>query len=569
MAGFTSGLWILVMASALQTAESKLPEQDFRSPLDLPMDLSGNFGQLRSTHFHAGLDIRTKQSVGHKVYAVGDGYVSKIRVNIYGYGKVVYISHPNGKTTVYAHLDQFGTTLQERIEAEWQKTRKYEVEINPKAWEIPVKKGDIIGLSGNTGGSGGPHLHFEIRDTETGETLNPLKNGYAIADSKKPVFTGLRLYSLDENGRVNGEKSQSDILLTGSESLYKPKSANAITVSGTIGIGINAHDPVDLNSFRMGLYKLNLYVNDSLIYGYTHDRLSFPEGKRIVLHCDYDEKIAGNNAIEKLWVLPGNDSRLYDKGPGSGMFYVREGKTYRMRIEAEDANGNRSKLEFNLQGTATAPGSPKPKPAGKVFSFLQDWADSLTGKNFSLTLPENSLFEDLDVSAYEQSNVKAPELLSWQIGHAKQFLKKDAVIRLNAAVLPAAFLPKLYVLHEGKRIVPSERNDNSFSIRYMRLGRFSLALDTLAPSISGPELSTEGGLKKYEGILRLKTSDSQTGILNWEAELNGEFLMLEYEYKENLLFARKPKLLPGTNTLKVKLSDGVGNETELSLSFVY
>lgn len=562
-----ASLWIFVLGAALQTAEAKLPQTEFRSPMDLPLNLSGNFGQLRSTHFHAGLDIRTNQQIGHKVYSVADGYVARVRVNIYGYGKVVYINHPNGKTTVYAHLDQFSNNLGELVQAEWNKNHSYEVDIQLKPWQVPIKSGEIIGLSGNTGGSGGPHLHFEIRDTKTEDILNPLTNGYSIADSKKPVFTELKLYSLEPTGTVNGRMEEVMVPITGANSVFVPKNGEVLA-SGQIGIGVNAYDPLDLNSFRMGLYKMRLMVNGETLYAYTLDRLSHDEGRRISIHCDYDDHISGNNAIEKLWVLPGNDSRHYEYGPGSGVLRVEPGKVYNVRVDAEDANGNASRLEFTIRGVEPIPPPPAPKPLGKKFSFISPTADSLVDKAFKLKLPIDALFEDVTLTGFEINGLLPGEWKAWQIGNDKIFLKKNAEITVDISSLPATLFKKMYVQNEGKRWVSSQIKGNSLIMQYPRLGRFAVYADTLQPSVTPLDITSGGTLgKTYNGTLRFKAKDRETGIAKWEAWLNDAFLMLEYEYKEDLLFARRPPLKTGPNSIRIVLKDGVGNEVEYKGTF--
>lgn len=571
MTGITTGVWAMMMGSAIHMAEVKVAQkqqQEFRSPMDLPLNLSGNFGQLRSTHFHAGLDIRTNQQIGHKVYAVGDGYVSRVRVNIYGYGKVVYVNHPNGKTTVYAHLDRFSNVISELVETEWQKTRKYEVDIQLKPWQIPLKSGDLLGLSGNTGGSGGPHLHFEVRDTKTEDVLNPLKNGYTIADTKKPVFTELKLYSLETTGSVNGKPEQANIPIVVSGNGYASKMIE-IPAAGKIGVGINAHDPIDLNSFKMGLYKVRFYVNNEIIYGYTMDKFSFDEGRRIPIHCDYGDHISGNNAIEKLWVLPGNDSRQYEYGPGSGVIQVEAGKTYVCKVIAEDANGNSARLDFTVKGVSPTVTSTIQKMAGRHFSFVAPEADSLVDQNFKLKILPDALFDDLYITGFTINGLLSGELKAWQIGNDKVFMKKDAEMTFDISSIPVRLFAKLYMQHEGKRWVPTKIIGNKIVATYPRLGRFSVFADTLMPTMSALDISSEGTITKaYNGTFRFKVNDKETGIASWEAWLNDQFLMLEYEYKDNMLFARKPPIKAGVNNIKIVLKDGVGNSLEYNNTFV-
>lgn len=568
MIGVMTGVLALGATIATDVAKQQAyKEVEFRMPVDLPMNLSGNFGQLRTTHFHGGLDIRTNQVIGHKVSAVGEGYVSRVAVNIYGYGKVVYVNHPNGKTTVYAHLDKFSDTLASLVEKEWAATKKYEVDISLPAGKVPVQGGSLLGLSGNTGGSGGPHLHFEVRDTKTGDLLNPLKHGYKITDTKSPVFTELKLYTLETRGRVNGKINETIVPITGGAGAYSVRSA-AIPVSGKLGIGINAYDPLDLNSFRMGLYKVQLYVNGKIIYGYTLDKYSVEEGKRITVHCDYENTISSNNAMEKLWVLPGNDSRIYEYGPGSGVINIEPGKKYAIKIVAEDVNGNTSKLEFSVAGV-NQEAEKNEKKQGKLFSFLFPENDSLTEKTFKLKLPPDALFDDAQIHGFIINGLLTGELAAWQIGNEKIILKKPAEITVDISSIPTSLFAKLYALHEGKRQVPLKLGQTSLTLSYGRLGRFAIYADTIVPSLSAMDITPDNRIgKNGSNLLRFKVSDKETGLAEWEAYLNDDFLMLEYEYKDKMLFAIKPTIKTGNNKIRVWVKDGVGNKTEYETVFI-
>jgi murein DD-endopeptidase MepM/ murein hydrolase activator NlpD len=276
--------------------------KDFRLPLDIPMQLSGNFGELRPNHFHAGFDFKTNQREGLNVYAVFDGYVSRIKISTYGYGKAIYITHPNGFTTVYGHLQRAVGTIEDKIKEAQYKEESYEVELFLKPGELVVKKGDIIALSGNTGGSEGPHLHFEFRETATEKIVNPFFFGYDqfIKDTKKPIVTSLMVYPLDAESVAN--RSQRPINL--GLSLQKDGTfiSEKVQARGKIGFGINAYDLDDASYNANGTYKTSLISNGKTLFNYQFDEMSFEEGRFINAMIDYNRYKKLKSRVQKLFM---------------------------------------------------------------------------------------------------------------------------------------------------------------------------------------------------------------------------------------------------------------------------
>ena len=251
--------------------QEKYPQNAFRSPLDIPIVLSGTFGELRSNHFHSGIDIKTQQRQGLPVYAIADGTITRIKVSLYGYGKALYVAHPNGFTSVYAHLQKYGPKIQEYIKGVQYDKRKYEVEVFPEFGEIEVKKGDIIAYTGNTGGSFGPHLHFEIRNSVTEKPTNPLLYGFEVRDATNPELVGLFGYPLSKGAHVS--QSEEKIQLNFTKQSDGTFRADKITALGTIGFGFNGFDRQDMAANKNGVYSVTQTVN-----GKTHSQ-SLANGK--------------------------------------------------------------------------------------------------------------------------------------------------------------------------------------------------------------------------------------------------------------------------------------------------
>jgi hypothetical protein len=264
----------------------KYPKDYFRSPLDIPLFLAGNFGELRPNHFHAGIDIKTESVEGKNIYAAAEGYVSRIKIATNGYGKVIYITHPNGYVTTYAHLQRFSDKIEEYVKKQQYHKEKFEIELFPGKKQLPVEKGEVIALSGNTGGSGGPHLHFEIRDEKTEIAINPLLFGFDIKDDIKPVIKNIAIYPLNDSSYVNGVNKEKYIDLAGSEGKYRI-TGGPYTVSGEIGFSVEANDYLNGSSNKCGLFSVELLLDSNRIYYHEIEQIAFSESRYINSHVDY------------------------------------------------------------------------------------------------------------------------------------------------------------------------------------------------------------------------------------------------------------------------------------------
>ena len=254
-----------LLLSTLISSQEKYPQNYFRNPLDIPIVLGGSFGELRSNHFHAGLDIKTQGKEGLNVYAVADGFISRIKIQQFGYGRAIYITHPNGYTTVYGHLSKFADHIEEYVKSIQYKREKYATgNLYFKEDKFPLKKGEVFAFSGDTGGSGGPHLHYEIRNTKTENIINPLFFGIDVPDKKPPVFQGLKAYCLSDDARINQVKKNFQISIKNiGPGVYK---AERISASGVISFGISTFDRFDKASNKNGIYSLEMFVNGKRFY---------------------------------------------------------------------------------------------------------------------------------------------------------------------------------------------------------------------------------------------------------------------------------------------------------------
>ena len=338
---------------------NKYPITDFRQPLDImPPALAGSFGEIRGNHFHSGIDFRTNQREGYPVYAVADGYISRLRVQNSGFGQALYLNHPNGYTTVYGHLQRFAPKIAAVLKNLEYEQKSFEIDEFPEATLIPVRKGEVIAWSGNRGSSGGPHLHFEIRDTKTEETINPQFFGINIPDNIPPVIHSLYVYRL--NGKTfNESTSKQAIGITGASGKYKALAP--VSLTGEVGFGIVVTDRHNGLSGTNGVYSIQLELDGKMIYTSALERFSFENSKAINSHIDYPTYINTKRSIQKSFVDPGNPLKIYSGLVNGGKINFNDGASHQLRYIITDSKGNASILPFTVNA-GTAPNAPSNIP---------------------------------------------------------------------------------------------------------------------------------------------------------------------------------------------------------------
>lgn len=332
-------------------AKEQFPKGYFMFPIQpgKQASLSGGFGDLRTNHFHAGLDIRTGGAEGLSVYAAADGYVSRIRVMRGGYGNVLYITHPNGYTTVYGHLKNYNTVIEEYVRQREYSQKVWEIELTPGPNEIKVRKGEVVAISGNTGASGGPHLHFEIRDALE-NAINPMKFGFPeIVDSQAPVIEKVVLKTLNAYSRVNGE--------FGRVSMTPKRSAGGdyvlpaiVKAQGIIGLELNTYDRSNTSPFRLGITQLEVEVDGKSTYKFNLEKMPFDVSKDINVHIDYELSQTNGVRIHKCYVADGNRITIYETDVNNGKIFINDNQLHSVYVKVRDTYGNTSTLSFSIQG---------------------------------------------------------------------------------------------------------------------------------------------------------------------------------------------------------------------------
>jgi murein DD-endopeptidase MepM/ murein hydrolase activator NlpD len=543
-------------------AQDKYPTDYFQNPLDIPMYLSGTFGELRSNHFHSGLDIKTQQKEGFKVFAVGSGYVSRIKVSHWGFGKALYVTHPNGFTSVYAHLKKYSPKIEAYIKKHQYKKESFEIQLYPKSSELQLEKGEVIAYSGNSGGSGGPHLHFELRDGNA-KPINPMYFGITVKDDKKPSINVLMAYPLDDFSQIN----QSNIPL---QIPFKQLNngnllADKVYASGTIGFGINVFDRLNGALNKNGIFSLDLFVNGVKTYNHTVETFSFAESKYINLLIDYERYAELNQRIQRCFVEPKNKLSIYNDVKNQGYLSIEEGLTYTVEIVAKDFKGNKKKLVIPVVGRAD---SIKINKEDKTtpYPIKSVEFNKYSKEGVTVAFPKNTFYNDF--------------YLDFDVVDGEAFIHQEKTVPVSSR-FTLTFDVNSYTSEEKKHLFIAKysskgypsysstvKKETTFYTRTKNLGKYALLSDNEKPKLWIHNFKNEQWLTNYKKLV-LKTSDNLSGIKSYRGEIDGQWILLEYSPKQKTLtydFSDK-KLEGSKHQLKVIVKDNVGNTNIIEKTF--
>jgi hypothetical protein len=528
----------------------------FRPPLDIPIYLSGNFGEIRSNHFHSGIDIKTQGVTGHRVFACAGGYVSRIKIESAGYGNTLYITHPAGYTTVYAHLERFRDDIAGYVKTQQYAKRQHAMNIYPGREDFPVKKGDLIAFTGNSGYSFGPHLHFEIRDAASQEPMNVLRFGFDIEDLVPPRIFSLYVYSENPNGLEAAplEKRRFDVV--GKNGQYRLQSGDTLKAGGKIGFGIEAFDYLNGAHNRCGIYRIHVLVDGMLKYHWVMNRFSFSKTRYVNSYMDYEEKFLNSRVIQKTFLDPNNRLDLYRYVEQDGMHDFSGKQSHHVRIVLEDVYENRSELEFFVRGgqTDTPEKAPESQPA-EVFRC--SGPNEFKKEGIEFNLPAGALYTDL---RFEYATLgKEPGTYSsiHSLHHPSTPIHLPCELRIKPVGLPENMRDKALIvcLGQEEEIVPAggEWKDGMLSASIREFGKYFITIDTLPPEIRPVNLRENTDTLRSNSI-RFHVSDAISGIKSYEGYIDNEWVLFEYDLKNDLVFYRlDPERLSGKRDHEIEL----------------
>ena len=530
---------------------------NYRSPLEIPLIFAANFGELRTNHFHMGVDYKTKHVEGMKIFSVQDGYVSRIKVSSYGYGKAIYINHPEGVTSVYAHCSLFKGKIDSIVKFYQHLQESFEIDIELTADEIKVKKGQVIALSGNTGGSTAPHLHFELRDTKTETALNPLKFGYKIKDSKSPKLSHLKIYSLSKEGYIASDKSfKYKLSLT--NSIYFPEQKtiyipiNFLPENGGLGFSFDAYDPYDLSYNKLGIYESKLIINDELMFETKIDSISFDHTRYINTYTDFHEFSNNRRNYHKSFKNLNNPLTIYNDKK-NGIIKVKPGDMLNIDYQIFDTEKNKSDVSFKIIITESN------EKNYAVTNFTDDDFIDINKPSYFFNKDSSIKIKAKENTFYEPISFKIKEKNSssdFTFGEKNIPIQKQIDIHIDINKLNSSILNKYY-LTVNDRYLETMISDSTLSVKSKYLGDFRLKTDTIPPKIRQKNFSNNN-VSTYNKI-RWEIVDTNSGILDYDIYIDDKWQILEYEYKNNTVTFNIPNSLKGQKEVKIVVTDNCSN----------
>lgn len=544
----------------------------FGNPIDTPFVLAGTFGEIRNDHFHTGLDFSTRNEQGKPVYAAADGHVSRIKISSGGFGKAVYITHPNGYVTVYAHLREFSEEIRKLARKIQYKKESFEMDEPVEPGTIRVKKGERIAWSGKSGSSTGPHLHFEIRDEKTEEPINPLLFGYAVHDTVKPLIKSVRFSPVASQGVVGNSDLPVTFQVEQAPEGLRLSADEYVQVFGKIGFEFEVSDFHNNSSSSLGIYSMQLTVDTQQIFSLKYDRLNFSDTRYVNAHIDYAAKIDEEGIFERCFRLPGDKLKIYEDTSSNGYFEFLSDGVHDVAVTVKDFAGNTSTLGFQLLSYSSLANAKYRQPPENYFAMLPDKGLAIHKSDVEIVIPANSIYETYLFTSTQSPRKPGFYSSTFEIGDPHVPLHKAITVSLKPKNLPDELRPKAVLVSFNKKGMPvyegNEWNKEFVTARTKRFGSFAIAVDTLAPLIS--LLSLPSDTNADGPALRIKISDNLSGIKTYRTMLDGKWFLMEYDAKNNLLISEMEAVKPGkVHHLEVTVTDPAGNTSRLQKDFTY
>jgi hypothetical protein len=559
-------LFCFFQTKAQQFDPVSYPRNYFRNPLSIPISLSGNFGELRPNHYHMGLDLKTNVRENLPVYAAADGYIARIKIEPAGFGRAIYINHPNGFTTLYAHLNDFNPQLERWVKQQQYELESWKVFLELEPGQFPVKKGDFIAYSGNTGGSQAPHLHFEVRKTAGDVNVNPLLFGFPLADNTRPRILRMAIY--DRNKSVY-EQSPRLVPVKASAQGYTSNPALVSVASSKVSLAITAFDTHDGSSNLNGIYESTLYIDGKAALGFRMDNISYNDTRYMNAHIDYKTKMTGGAYLQQLFELPGFLNSIYKHNGKAGVIDLSDGAVHNIRIEVRDANDNVSVLETSLQWNGTVAGRQAGGIGSKMFYPLM--LDGSESENCEFYIGERCLYDSVRIR-YNELAATSPLSASalHAIGQSYIPLQESFLVRIKPvrALTPDEKSRTVMQWYAGnkKDVQKVEWQQEWAAARFRDFGFYQLLVDEEPPQILPLGFTDGADLSKASRIV-FTVKDNLEKFKNVRAEVDGKWIRFTNDKGRNFIYRFDEKVLSGSHELKITAEDEAGNKTEKLIRF--
>ncbi len=573
MIRFIASLVLILLLHPFSIAQifpvKNYPRGYFTWPVAAKKALVANFGELRPNHFHMGLDCRTEQVENKLVLAAADGYVAKVKIEPFGFGRCIYINHPNGLTTLYAHLNDFNPALEKYITQQQYNLESWKVFLDIPAGLFPVKKGEFIAYSGNTGGSQGPHVHFEIRETKTDKVLNPLLFDFPITDNIPPDILRLAVY---DRCISTFEQTPRFYPLKKINGVYTTIPTVILAKTDRVSFAITAYDRYTGSTNKNGIYQAVLYDNNQPVTGFQLDSISYDETRYMNAHVDYKLRSTGGSWVQHLSRLPGYQQGVYKDISGDGVIDIEDGLVHPIKIEVKDAAGNSSLLKFDLQQSYGTQEKAETDPVAlyQQKEFHPGFVNVFENSNISFYLPENALYDSIRFKYNEIIPAAGNAIFQLHNGHVpvqSMFpikIKNTNVTNPDKMVMHRSWADKNDYVKAFPVKIGNERNWYEASFR--AFGNFQLIEDVTPPTVTPIGIREGMNVGKLNRIAFV-VKDNTKELVNFKAYLDGKWLRFSNDKGSAFIYKFDDYCSPGAHELKISVEDCVGNKAERTYHF--
>ncbi len=550
-------------------AQNPYPKDDFRPPVDFKMALSGTFGELRTDHFHSGIDIKTWGVTGKPLHAVADGYVSRIAISGTGFGHAIYVSHPNGYTSVFGHCRNFRSDIDSLVKAEQYRRESFAVNIFPKPDQFPVKQGEVIAYSGNSGSSMGPHLHFEIRKSGEQVPVNPLAFGMPVKDYTRPTFQKIRIYPYGKYSFVDGRQRPIEYGTTGWGPDCGIQGGDTVQISGQVYFGVKAYDVLNGAKNHNGIYSMDMYVDSVLHYSHAMESFAFSESRYINSMIDYAVFADHGGRFIKTRIDPNNRLPVYGTVVNDGVVDFTDDSLHEVMLVISDFMQNKAVLRFWVQSHhpdfRQVMTSQVEDPSCLVFSWDRDNRFETDG--LKLTVPAGALYDSIHFRCSRGDQPEGAVAGLYHVGRSETPLHTHATLSLQIDGIPSTLHDKALMVKvdDGDFIAAGGKWENGWLTAAIRsFGDYTVVTDTVPPEVK-PLNIFQGKDVSAQSTIRFRIRDELSGIADYRATINGRWILMEYDPKNDLLFYRIDGHMPhGKNRFKLEVTDERGNRSVYS-----
>ena len=559
-------LIISLSAYAQERIQSKAyPQNYFRYPLDLPPVTAGSFGELRPAHFHSGLDFKTLQRTGYPVHAVADGYVSRLRIQLGGFGQAIYITHPNGYTSVYGHIQSFTPEVFKYIRDYQYKNQTFEADIKVPPGMFKFIKGDVIAQSGNEGASAGPHVHFELRDTATEETINPQLFGLTIPDKVPPAITSLAIYHL--NGNPFSEKTPREFLpvagKAGSYHLVQPK---VLQLSGNTGFGLAVTDENSASLNHNGVYSIEMKLDGLTVYTFVVERFAFDQTHAINAYIDYPLFLSTHRTIQKCFILPGSRISLYPQSINRGIVPFNDSALHDVEFVCKDVMGNTSSVTIKVQSNISANNIPPARPLGQFFHY--DEKNDFSNDKVKVQIMPGNLYDDLDFLYAALPAKPGAYSITHRIHNKFTPVHDGYDLWIKPDVNLGRLADKAVIVNAATGSIGGDWDGSYVKATAKTFGDYYIKIDTIPPVIIPVNIHDGINMASVKAI-RLKMSDNLSGVKSFAGKIDGRWVLVEQNFKTRILsYTFTPDIKPGKHNFEFTVTDAKNNSSIFKASFI-